>query len=145
MLKYIEGNIFDSTCQTIVNPVNCIGVMGGGLAYQFKVRFPEMNKTYVAACKSNLLRPGMLSLHKESTSRWILNFPTKDHYKDPSLMSYVENGLLKFVDTYEARGITSIAFPGLGAGLGGLDRDDVHVLFEKYLSNLPIKVEIYVA
>lgn len=142
MIQYIKGDIFDSPAQTIVNPVNCKGVMGAGLAKQFKERYPYMYYTYRKACDANLLKPGKLMLHR-AEDHWILNFPTKDDWRNTSEIRYIESGLQKFVQTYQAHGITSVAFPPLGCGLGGLDFSLVKLLFEKYLSSLPIDVYVY--
>ena len=145
MAKIIEinGNIFESSCQTIVNTVNCEGVMGRGLALQFKLRYPEMFKSYENLCKIKQLQPGVLQLWKNSKP-WILNFPTKKYWKFPSKISFIEFGLQKFSEGYIKNEITSIAFPELGSSLGGLDWNIVKQIMYKYL--LPLKnleVEIY--
>ena len=139
----IKANIFESSCQTLVNTVNCVGVMGRGLALEFKNRFPAMFKSYEEICNKQLLEPGMLYLYKDCTP-WILNFPTKVHWKHPSQISHIEFGLKKFSETYAAKGITSIAFPQLGTSLGGLQWDDVKKLMYQYLRPLKnIDIEIY--
>lgn len=143
MIEYVHGNIFDSPAQTIVNPVNCMGAMGAGLARQFKERYPSMFEKYKQCCLNNSLMPGKLLLHK-AEDHWILNFPTKDDWRDKSRISYIEDGLRKFVETYEQRGITSIAFTKLGCGLGGLDWLQVKPIMEQYLNHLPITVYLYV-
>ena len=141
------GNIFTSECQTLVNTVNCDGVMGAGIALEFKLRLPEMFEQYVEHCKKNRIGIGKLWLYKPPTDireqRWVLNFPTKLHWKYPSKMEYLEAGLEKFVATYQARGIESIAFPVLGSANGGLDEDESLALMQKYLGNCDIPVEIY--
>lgn len=138
-----RSSIFDSTCQTLVNTVNCVGVMGRGLALEFKMRFPTMYEQYRAACKRGALRPGMLLLFRDSTS-WILNFPTKDHWKYPSKIEYLEVGLRKFAESYQEKGITSIAFPKLGTTSGKLDWDAVRDVMYRYLEPLRnLQVEIY--
>lgn len=139
-----KGNIFNSKAQTIVNTVNCVGVMGKGIALVFKLRYPKMFDEYVSLCKRHLISPGKLWIYKgEPDAPWVLNFPTKFHWKYPSKIEYVESGLQKFVDTYEEKGITSIAFPMLGTHNGGLDKDEVQVLMEKYLNKCDIPIEIY--
>jgi O-acetyl-ADP-ribose deacetylase (regulator of RNase III) len=141
-IEWITGNIFTSKAQTIVNTVNCVGVMGAGIALECRLRYPDMHADYVRICKENRLRPGQLWLYKAS-DRWILNFPTKNHWKAPSREEYLQLGLQKFLDTYQSKGITSIAFPLLGADRGGLSSATSKRIMEKYLSRAQIPVEIY--
>lgn len=139
-----KGNIFNAKTQTIVNTVNCVGVMGKGIALVFKLRYPNMFEIYKAHCKNKHIGIGKLWLYKgEPDAPWVLNFPTKFHWKYPSKLEYVEKGLQKFLDTYKIQGIESIAFPLLGAHNGGLDRDEVYQLMVSYLSKCEIPVEIY--
>lgn len=142
MIEYIEGNIFDSPAQVIVNTVNTVGVMGKGLALAFKQRYPEMFSKYRTACEKNQLTIGKLMLFYEA-DHWLLLFPTKENWRNPSKLEYIEKGLIKFVNTYADKHITSIAFPRLGCGNGELSWDDVKPLMEKYLRPLPIDVYIY--
>lgn len=143
-IKVIYGNIFNSKSQTIVNTVNCVGVMGKGIALVFKLRYPDLFEQYQKYCAQHLIEIGKLWIYKgEVTDPWVLNFPTKTHWKLPSEYDYIEKGLQKFVDTYKERGITSIAFPLLGANNGGLDKDKVMDIMIKYLSKCDIPVEIY--
>ena len=141
MLTVTRNNIFTSECQVLVNPVNCVGVMGSGLALSFKQKFPDMYNRYQLACSNNQLKVGKLLLYKRSEP-WILCFPTKDHWKNPSEYKYLSDGLRKFRATYESKGIQSIAFPLLGTGLGKLDIEKVLIIMRDYLEDLPIKVEI---
>ena len=104
----------------IVNTVNCVGVMGKGIALEYKKRYPIMFKRYKVLCDLKLIKPSMLWLYKDET-KWILNFPTKDHWRNPSKIEYLESGLTKFLETYKLKGITSISFPLLGATNGGID------------------------
>jgi len=143
MIKKIKGNIFNTKCQTLVNTVNCIGVMGKGMALECKLRFPEMFIKYKDCCDKKLFKPGYLQLYKNSKP-WILNFPTKIHWKDPSKIEYLEEGLKKFQDEYLSKNISSIAFPLLGASLGGLSEELVYETMTKYLEPLNnINIEIY--
>lgn len=142
MIHYIEGDIFNSSAQVIVNAVNTVGVMGKGIALSFKNRYPDMLKKYVEVCKKKQLTIGKLMLVYEP-DHWILLFPTKENWRDPSQLSYIEKGLIKFVNTYADKNIRSIAFPKIGCGNGGLSWKDVKPLMEKYLSPLPIDVYIY--
>ena len=139
----IRGNIFESSCQTLVNTVNCVGVMGKGIAFEYRHRFPEMYLAYANMCKQRQLRPGLLHLWTKNIP-WVLNFPTKNDWKLPSKIKFIEDGLIKFVDTYCMRGISSIAFPELGTSSGGLEWKDVRILMYRYLEALPnLDVEIY--
>ncbi len=143
MIKKIKGNIFNTSCQTLVNTVNCIGVMGKGMALECKLRFPEMFIKYKDSCDKKLFKPGYLQIYKNSKP-WILNFPTKIHWKDPSKIEYLEEGLKKFQDEYLNKNISSIAFPLLGASLGGLSEELVYETMTKYLEPLKnIDIEIY--
>lgn len=143
-IQYQKDDIFSSNAQVIVNPVNCKGVMGRGLALAFKERYPAMFATYQEECKTGKLRIGRPTLYRESTP-WILNFPTKDHWRLPSKMEYLEKGLEYLVANYQKAGIKSIAFPKLGAGNGELSWDEVGPLMAKYLSQLDIDVNIFIA
>lgn len=144
IIKEINGLIFNSECQTIVNTVNCDGVMGKGLALEFKLRFPEeMYNIYLKSCREKELKPGKLLLFKKSIP-WVLNFPTKDHWKLPSKIEYIEAGLKKFSEFYRYKEIESIAFPKLGTKSGGLKWEIVEKVMYKNLRPLPeLKVEIY--
>ncbi len=145
MAKIIEikGNIFNSTCQTIVNTVNCQGFMGKGIALEFKNRYPDMFLIYKAHCDDGKYMPGKLFLWTKSNP-WILNFPTKDNWRFPSRIDYIVSGLKKFAQTYKEKCITSIAFPQLGTSNGGLDWKIVKEVMFKYLSPLDnLEIEIY--
>ncbi len=142
MIRYLEGDIFKSPAQVLVNPVNTEGVMGKGLALEFKKRYPDMFRSYREVCDQQELKTGRLMLYYEP-DHWILLFPTKEHWKNPSRLEYVEAGLEKFRRTYAEKGITSVAFPRLGCGNGELNWSAVRPVMEKYLSNLPINVYIY--
>lgn len=142
MIEYIEGDIFSSPAQVIVNTVNTVGVMGKGLALSYKNRYPEMFEAYKRACDKNQLKTGKLMLFY-SPDHWILLFPTKENWRYPSKLEYIEAGLVKFVQTYADKNITSIAFPRLGCGNGELNWDDVRPIMEKYLHSLPIEIYIY--
>lgn len=142
MIKYMKGDLFSSPAQVLVNTVNLDGVMGKGIALQFKKLYPDMFKQYQFYCEQKMLQIGKLWIYK-TPNKWILNFPTKNHWRNKSKMEYIEKGLQKFVDTYIDRGITSIAFPKLGCGNGGLDWKDVKPVMDRYLKNLPIDIFVY--
>ena len=143
-MEIIEnGDIFSSSSQTLVNTVNCLGVMGKGLALQFKKRYPDMFDAYVDICNRELLSIGKLWLYK-TDGKWILNFPTKYDWRLPSKEYYLEAGLEKFMKTYHQRGITSVAFPLLGATNGLIKPElSLNIMIE-YLQHCDIPVSIYI-
>lgn len=143
-IKIVHGNIFNSKAQVIVNTINCVGVMGKGIALVYKLRYPKMFDLYQEHCKSKLIGIGKLWLYKgEPDAPWVLNFPTKFHWKYPSKLEYIESGLKKFIETYKTQGIQSIAFPLLGAHNGGLDKTEVYELMRRHLSQCDIPIEIF--
>jgi O-acetyl-ADP-ribose deacetylase (regulator of RNase III) len=144
MILYVKGNLFYSPAQVLVNTVNTTGVMGRGVAQEFKRLFPDMFQQYRDLCERDQFRIGQLWLYR-SPQKWVLNFPTKQHWRAPSRIEYIEAGLEKFVQVYSEWGIHSIAFPTLGCGNGQLDfADQVRPLMEEYLKSLPIDVFIYI-
>lgn len=142
-MKVLLGDIFESKCSTLVNTVNCVGVMGKGIALEFKRRYPDMFMEYVKLCESGSVKPGHPYLYSDLTGTSIINFPTKDNWRSPSKFSYIETGLEWFRQSYRELGITSIAFPPLGCGNGGLNWDSVGPTMYKALKDLPIEIEIY--
>ena len=146
-VKTVKGNIFTSECQTLVNTVNCQGVMGAGIALEFKLRLPEMYEQYVDKCRKGEIDIGRSWLYKPlldpRDTRWVLNFPTKRQWRYPSKIEYLEAGLEEFLLTYRHYGIKSIAFPVLGASNGGLDEEESLAVMRKYLVRCDIPVEIY--
>ena len=144
MLKYVRGDIFNSPAQVLVNTVNTVGVIGKGIALSFKKKYPEMFTIYRKACDKHQLVIGKLMLWY-GPDHWILNFPTKEHWRNPSKMEYIEKGLMAFQRKYADYNITSIAFPKLGCGNGELDWEQVKPLMEKYLKELPIDIYIYLS
>jgi O-acetyl-ADP-ribose deacetylase (regulator of RNase III) len=144
MLRYVAINLFDSPAQTLVNTVNTVGVMGKGVAKAFKGLYPDMFRAYRAFCQAGRLDIGQLYLYK-TPNKWVLNFPTKRDWRNPSQLEWIEAGLVKFVQSYAERGITSISFPQLGTGNGGLAWQDVRPLMDRYLRDLPIPVFIHTA
>lgn len=142
-VEVVRSNIFTTRCQVIVNTVNCEGVMGAGLALEFRLRYPAMFQRYAGLCAEGRIRPGLLWIH-QAADRRILNFPTKDRWRAPSEISYLERGLQKFADSYQDRGISSIAFPLLGADKGGIAKDVSLGVMRRYLEPLPgLRVEIH--
>ena len=145
-LSYRSGNILESSSQCLINPVNTVGVMGAGLALQFKRTYPQMFSSYKRNCDKQALKIGRIMFYRaQNDPRVVCLFPTKQHWKNPSKIEYIEDGLVAFVKYYSEWDITSAAFPRLGCGLGGLDwQHHVKPLMEQYLSTLPIPIEIYV-
>ena len=136
MIAYLKGNIFDAPAQVITNAVNCVGVMGGGIALQFKERLPDLFRDYAARCEAKQVRIGVPYLFENDTIQ-VLNFPTKNDWRNQSRLEDIELGLKYLASNYGAMGIYSIALPALGCGLGGLEWKDVKPLIEKHLGSLP--------
>src|SRR4051812_40187069 len=133
MWKIVEGNIIEADAQALVNTVNTVGVMGKGIALQFKKAFPEMVESYEAACEAKTLQPGRMHVYDRGqmiNPRYIINFPTKRHWKGKSKIADIVSGLDALVEELKSRGITSVAIPPLGCGHGGLDWGDVLPLIE---------------
>lgn len=143
MFREVSGNIFDSEMHTIVNTVNCVGVMGAGIALEFRFRYPDMYRKYQAFCEAKQIDVGSLWIYKPLQKQWILNFPTKKHWKYPTKEEYLHLGLQKFCASYKDKGIESIAFPVLGAGKGGVEKEVSLKIMKQYLSNLSIDVDVY--
>jgi len=123
MLKIVEGNLLDAPTDALVNAVNIEGVMGKGVALQFKERFPEMFEAYRQACAAGAVQPGRMHVFDRASvarPRFIINFPTKRDWRSPSRMEDVESGLLALADEIRSRQIRSVALPALGCGNGGL-------------------------
>ncbi len=135
--------MFQSRAQTWVNTVNTVGVMGKGVALEFRKRFPEMYQDYVERCRLHRVRLGEPYLFKRPSSPWILNFPTKDHWRSPSSLEAIVSGLDYLEAHYSEWGITSLAVPPLGSGLGRLEWRVVGPTLYRHLQRLPIPVELY--
>ncbi len=144
MITYVAGDLFSSPAKVLVNTVNTKGVMGKGIALNFKRAYPEMFKIYRDRCERGMFDIGQLLLFK-TPHKWILNFPTKRHWRNPSKVEYIAAGLGKFTDAYSEMGITSIAFPALGCGNGELDYElQVKPLMEEFLGKLSIPIFVYI-
>jgi O-acetyl-ADP-ribose deacetylase (regulator of RNase III) len=144
MLSYVATSLFESPAQTLVNTVNTVGVMGKGIAAEFKRRYPEMFQRYKAFCDRKELQIGQLYVYR-TPNKWVLNFPTKKHWRNPSKLDYIKAGLEKFALTYAEQGVSSVSFPQLGCGNGGLQWRDVQPVMEKYLAKLSIPVYVHIA
>lgn len=144
MIELTRGNLLDADADALVNTVNCVGVMGRGIAAQFKRAFPAMFKNYAAACKRGEVQPGKMHVVEvarergaPNAPRFIINFPTKRHWQGNSRMDDIDAGLAALVEDVKRLGIQSIAIPPLGCGLGGLDWADVRPRIERAFAALP--------
>ena len=129
MLVLKKGDMFQSEAKILVNAVNCVGVMSGGLAAIFKKRFPDMFVQYAAYCKEKKLTPGGIHVYKDK-DKWIFNVATKDHWLQDSQYEWIETGLNNIVIEAKKLGVDSIAVPGLGCGLGNLSWNKVKIMIE---------------
>ena len=147
MIEYKTGNIFEEEVEAIVNTVNCVGVMGRGIALQFKNAYPENFNAYSAACKNGEVCPGQMFVYKTNSvlnPRFIINFPTKRHWKENSRMGDIVSGLSALLEAIDQHGIRSIAIPPLGCGLGGLDWSEVRTRIEDSLCSLNgVKIVVF--
>lgn len=139
MIEYTTGNLLDADAEALVNTVNTVGVMGKGIALMFKEAFPENFKKYEAACKSEQVQVGhMFVTGRDSVfgPRWIINFPTKKHWRQPTKLDWIKEGLDDLVSVIQDKKIKSIALPPLGCGNGGLDWTDVRPVIDSKLRAL---------
>jgi O-acetyl-ADP-ribose deacetylase (regulator of RNase III) len=145
MIIFKQGNIFDSNAQVLVNPVNCVGVMGAGLALEFKRRFPDAFVDYRTACRTGALRIGKVLVSPSGVScpPWVIHFPTKNHFRNPSRLEYIGQGLIDLAQVIEEREFPSVALPALGCGLGGLPREPVFHLVKHYLGKVDAEITLY--
>lgn len=148
MITEVTGSIFDADVEVLVNPVNCVGVMGKGLAKQFKEKYSEYYKSYKKACSRGAFELGRVALYSVSfhgDTPWIIcSFPTKYHWEDSSTVDSITSGLKDLKSCIEWIHIRSIAIPALGCGLGGLDWKEVKPLIYEILGNLQdIRILLY--
>jgi O-acetyl-ADP-ribose deacetylase (regulator of RNase III) len=143
MVRVLVGDMFETQAQTLVNTVNCVGVMGKGLALEFKKRFPDMYEDYVQRCAGKRVRLGEPYLYRRLFPPWILNFPTKDHWRSASRLADIEAGLDYLEQHYAEWGIESLAVPALGCSNGGLEWRVVGPTLYRHLEKLTIPVELY--
>lgn len=147
MITYRNGDILKDESEALVNTVNCVGVMGRGLALQFKVSYPGNFKEYAIACKRGGVRPGEMLVYETNEltgPRYIINFPTKRHWREKSHIEDIKTGLKALTEVLHHRQIHSVAIPPLGSGLGGLNWADVRPLIEVAMSALPhVHVTVY--
>ena len=147
MIETKTGDLLAEEAEALVNTVNCVGVMGRGIALQFKRAFPENFKAYAARCKRNAVQPGRVFVFETgqlTNPRYIINFPTKRHWRGKSRMEDIESGLVSLAQEIRSRDIRSIAIPPLGSGLGGLSWPEVRVRLEGALKEFDdVKVIIF--
>lgn len=147
MINYKKGDILQSDAEALVNTVNTVGVMGKGIALQFKEAFPHNNKVYVKACKEKGLQPGkVLSVWDESLlhgRKLIINFPTKVHWRQPSQYDYIERGLPALREVLRSEKVKSVAIPPLGCGHGGLEWNKVRAMIVEALEDLDLDIQVY--
>lgn len=142
----VHGDLLSAGSDALVNPVNCVGAMGKGLALQFRRAFPENHAAYADACRRRLVRPGRMFVFAtgHARPRFVINFPTKRHWRDASRMDDIDAGLEDLRRTVRDRRITSIAVPALGSGLGGLDWEIVKELIQRRLGDMPhIRIDLF--
>jgi O-acetyl-ADP-ribose deacetylase (regulator of RNase III) len=140
MIEFTSGDILKCEADALVNTVNCVGVMGRGIALQFKNMYPENFKAYAAACQREAVQPGHMFVYETgqlTPPRFIINFPTKRHWRGKSRIEDIDAGLVDLVKVIGDKGIRSIAIPPLGSGLGGLDWQEVRPRIERALAELP--------
>lgn len=140
MIEFVQGDLLEADVEALVNTVNCVGIMGRGVALQFRHAFPENFKAYEAACAKDEVRLGQMfivDLGRLHNPRFVINFPTKKHWKSKSRLSDIETGLKSLIADVRRLGIKSIALPPLGCGLGGLVWDDVRPMIEAAFQELP--------
>lgn len=147
MITFTTGDLLQDTSQALVNTVNCVGVMGRGIALQFKKKFADNYQSYAAACKQEQVVPGEMFVHRNQDMfgpEWIVNFPTKRHWRQNSRLEDIEAGLDDLANVIRSHQIKSIAIPPLGSGLGGLDWQVVKPLIISKLSHLKdVEIRIY--
>lgn len=140
MIKLTQGDILKAEAEALVNTVNCVGIMGRGIALQFRKAFPENFKAYEVACKLNQVKPGKMFIHDLNrlyNPRFIINFPTKRHWKGNSRVEDIKSGLADLIKVVQQHQIRSIAVPPLGCGLGGLDWEEIRPLIIEAFQVLP--------
>lgn len=148
-VEFSTGDIFDAQADAIINPVNCVGVMGKGLALEFKKRFPISSKGYIEACARNIVKIGELFVFTPTRDPWwrengqyVIHFPTKKHWRDPSKLEYVESGVQDFGRVFCSLKIKSVAIPALGCGCGGLDWEIVKPVIIEGLRYVDEKIKV---
>ncbi|MBX7154238.1 MAG: macro domain-containing protein [Bacteriodetes bacterium] len=143
MIHFVKGNLFESNAQALVNAVNTVGVMGKGIALEFKNRYPNNYKIYKDDCDKSVLIIGTVLAVKESDGKTIINFPTKAHWKDVSKIEYIAEGLIALKHKIAELKLASIALPALGCGLGGLKWEIVKEAITNELGSSNAEIYVY--
>jgi O-acetyl-ADP-ribose deacetylase (regulator of RNase III) len=146
MIEFVTGNFFDYDADIRVNTVNCVGVMGAGVALMYKKKFPTMFKEYYKACKENKVKPGAPHIWMDInlvSSLTIINFPTKIHWKNPSEYEYIEKGLIWLRKFLLDKNNSTVTLPALGCGHGGLDWEKVKSMIEEYLGDINARILVF--
>ena len=147
MIKFTQGNILEASTDALINTVNEVGVMGKGIALMFREAFPENSRAYEAACKAGDMHVGTMFVVKErdlTGERWIINFPTKKHWRNPSKLEWIREGLKDLVRVVREKRIRSVAVPPLGCGNGGLEWNQVRREIEAALGELDdVEIVVY--
>ena len=143
MLEFTQGDMFEKPADIRVNTVNCVGVMGAGVALAFKQRFPEMFRDYQMGCKDGRVRPGRMHVWKSLEGDWVVNFPTKRDWRDPSRYEDIDAGLDDLRGYLESVGPVTVALPALGCGHGGLDWDRVSAMIRTKLDGIAAHVMVF--
>lgn len=150
MIKFLYGNLFEHKADIRVNTVNCIGAAGAGIARQFRDRYPSMNAEYIRLCRRRAVRPGVPYIWEDSDffdgadeKVTIVNFPTKDHWRNPSRYEYIEKGIRWLEKYLRNRPNSTITIPALGCGLGGLNWERVKAMIVEILSESPAEILVF--
>lgn len=145
MIRYVTGNLLEANTEALVNAVNCVGVMGKGIALQFKRTFSDNFEAYARACGAGQVQPGhMFTFETHLLSpKWIINFPTKRHWRDKSNLGDIESGLMALRDEVKTLRVRSIAMPALGCGNGGLPWGTVRELIEKAFAAVDVDALLF--
>lgn len=144
MIREVHGDILTADAEALVNPVNTEGVAGAGLALQFRRKYPVMYREYVRACQPGRMHTGRVICHTIAPPhRFVISFPTKQAWRQPSKLEWIDEGLTDLALVIDYLSIRSIAIPPLGCGLGGLQWADVRELFEQRLGDLEVDVMLY--
>lgn len=146
VIHSVKGNLLEDSSEAYVNTVNTVGVMGKGIAFQFKQAFPDVFKQYEKDCRKGLVKIGkmhVVEVQGLATPKYVINFPTKEHWRHPSKIEYIEKGLIDLVKIVQELQIESIALPPLGCGNGGLNWYEVRPLIIEAFQPLNIKVHLY--
>lgn len=142
MIHVVNGDLFDVPADIRVNAVNCVGVMGAGIALTFKKRYPEMFRAYQATCEAGALGIGQLHVWKTNAA-WIINFPTKQHWRHQSTYTDIAKGLIALHDYLAKQGDVLVTIPALGCGKGGLTWPSVSEMMKRALQDLPAEIMIF--